>query len=225
MRFAFLVAIVTTILRIFLVLSMKRICHREQVKTETRKFHFLKYKPFAFFILPNLIRGLCAGAIGMAVSIGYYTGHLDSRSATLLAVITSLVTILGCGVYALIAGKIAERTILILSSIGVFLFMPMITWFPSTEAFLVFYGFAWFMVVFINYAVPVAVTKIADYETMGRYSAGRMLLHNGGTMLAGFLCIPLFQLIGIQITMVLFAGMQCISGICYYIYMKKNNIR
>ena len=101
----------------------------------------------------------------------------------------------------------------------------MVTIFDSTVAFLAFYGIAWFMVVFINYAVPVAVTKIADYDTMGRYSAGRMLINNAGNMLAGFLCVPLFQLIGVQLTMFIFAGLQLVSGSCYYIYMKKNNIR
>lgn len=225
MRAAFLLAIITAVIRIIVILSMKPAHHLEIPKGPVKKFHLLKYKPFSFFIIPNLLRGLSGGLIGMTVSIGYYTGQLSSQSATLLAVITSLVTILGCGIYALLAGKVTERCILLISSIGVFIFMPLITFFSSTAAFLVFYGIAWFMVVFINYAVPVAVTKIADYDTMGRYSAGRMLLNNAGGMIAGFVCVPLFRLIGVQITMYLFAGMQLISGICYYIYMKKNHIR
>lgn len=219
------VAIIVTLIRVFMLCSLKPIHSFEIKKGPVRKFSFLKYKPFSFFIVPNLLRGLSGGLLGMAVSIGYYTGQLDSQSATILAVITSLVTVLGCGVYALLAGRVKERTILLLSSIGVFVFMPLITVFSSTKSFLVFYGAAWFMVVFINYAVPVAVTKIADYDTMGRYSAGRMLINNAGNMLAGFACIPMFRLVGVQITMYLFAGMQLISGICYYIYMKKNNIR
>ena len=225
MRVAFILAIVTTVARILITYSMKQTHQLNIGNGQVRKFHLLKYKPFAFFIVPNLLRGLSGGMIGMAVSIGYYTNQLNSQSATLLAVITSLVTILGCGIYAVIAGKVSERTILLITSVGVFCFMPLITAFPSTVSFLIFYGIAWFMVVFINYAVPVAVTQIADYDTMGRYTAGRMLINNAGNMLSGFLCIPLFRLIGIQTTMYLFAGMQLISGICYYIYMKKNNIR
>ncbi len=225
MRVAFAFAILTTVIRIFVTVSMKPTHNLTISKGPVRKFRLLKYKPFSFFIIPNLLRGLCGGLIGMAVSIGYYTGQLNSQSATLLAVITSLVTILGCGIYALLAGRVSERCILLISSIGVFVFMPLITFFSSSAAFLAFYGIAWFMVVFINYAVPVAVTKIADYDTMGRYSAGRMLLNNAGNMLSGFLCIPMFRLVGVQSTMFIFAGMQLISGICYYIYMKKNNIR
>lgn len=218
-------AIIVTLIRTYMLCSLKPIHRFEIKKGPVRKFNFFKYKPFSFFIIPNLLRGLSGGLLVMAVSIGYYTGQLDSQSASILAVITSLVTILGCGIYALMAGRITERVILLTSSIGVFLFMPLVTLFDSTAAFLVFYGFAWFMVVFINYAVPVAVTKIADYDTMGRYSAGRMLINNAGNMLAGFLCVPMFRLIGVQPTMFLFAGLQLISGICYYIYMKKNNIR
>lgn len=218
-------AIIVTLIRTYMLCSLKPIHRFEIKKGPVRKFNFFKYKPFSFFIIPNLLRGLSGGLLVMAVSIGYYTGQLNSQSASILAVITSLVTILGCGIYALMAGRITERVILLTSSIGVFLFMPLVTLFDSTAAFLVFYGFAWFMVVFINYAVPVAVTKIADYDTMGRYSAGRMLINNAGNMLAGFLCVPMFRLIGVQPTMFLFAGLQLISGICYYIYMKKNNIR
>ena len=219
------IAIIVTLIRAYMLCSLKPIHSFEIKKGPVRKFNFLKYKPFSFFIVPNLLRGLSCGLLSVSVSIGYYTGQLNSQSASILAVITSLVTILGCGIYALMAGRITERVILLTSSIGVFLFMPLVTLFDSTAAFLVFYGFAWFMVVFINYAVPVAVTKIADYDSMGRYSAGRMLINNAGNMLAGFLCVPMFRLIGVQPTMFLFAGLQLISGICYYVYMKKNNIR
>lgn len=219
------VSIIVTLIRTLMLCSLKPVHSFEIKKGPVKKFNFFKYKPFSFFIMPNLLRGLSGGLLSVSVSIGYYTGQLNSQSASILAVITSLVTILGCGIYALIAGRITERMILLVSSIGVFLVMPLVTLFDSTAAFLAFYGIAWFMVVFINYAVPVAVTKIADYDTMGRYSAGRMLLNNAGHMLAGFLCVPMFRFAGVQFTMFLFAGLQLISGICYYIYMKKNNIR
>ena len=225
MQSAFAIAVFTLLVRIFVIFSLKPTHTTSEKKDKSTQCQLFKYKPFTYFIIPNLIRGLSCGLIGMAVSIGYYSGHLDSYSAMLLMVITSVVTILGCGIYAVIAGKIPERSILLAASVGVFCFMPLITAYSSTISFLTFYGLAWFMVVFINYAVPVAVTKIADYGTMGRYSAGRMLLHTAGAMLAGFLCVPLFRLIGVQPTMFIFAGMQLASGICYYIYMKKNNIR
>lgn len=224
-QFGIGIAIIVTLIRTSILCSLKPAHSFEMKNRPAKKFNFFKYKPFSFFILPNLLRGLSGGLLGITVSVGYYTGHLNSQSASILAVITSLVTILGCGIYALIAGRVTERAILLASSIGIFVFMPMVTMFDSTVTFLAFYGIAWFMVVFINYAVPVAVTKIADYDTMGRYSAGRMLINNAGNMLAGFLCVPLFQLIGVQLTMFLFAGLQLISGTCYYIYMKKNNIR
>lgn len=225
MQSAFAIAALALLIRIFAISTLKPTHTLSEKKGESAQYHLFRYKPFTDFIIPNLIRGLSCGLIGMAVSVGYYTGHLDSHSAMLLTAITSLVTVLGCGIYAVIAGKISDRLILLAASVGVFLFMPLITAFSSTVNFLVFYGLAWFMVVFINYAVPVAVTRIADYNIMGRYSAGRMLLHTGGAMLAGFLCVPLFRLIGVQPTMFAFAGMQLASGICYYIYMKKNNIR
>ena len=94
----------------------------------------------------------------------------------------------------------------------------------STVLFLLFYGIAYFFVNMISYAVPVAVVKIADYEIMGQYSAGRMLLNTLGTSIAGFVCIPMFKLFGPLISIIISAALQLFSGFSYYLYMKKNSI-
>ena len=205
---------------------LKKTHHKEPNKSvSSKRIHFLTYKPFTSLIVPNIIRGFSSGILGMAVTIGYYVGKLDSQSASVLVVIGNLVTILGCAVYSLIAGKISERGIILFAAAGVCIFMPMMTAFSSTVTFLLFYGIAFFFRVFVDYGIPVAVTRIVQYETMGQYSAGRMLLNSLGTMLAGFLCVPMFRLFGVNITMVISAAMQLITGISYYTYMKKNNIR
>ncbi len=189
------------------------------------QINYFTYKPFSKLIIPNVIRGFGSGILGMAVTVGYYVGSLNSQSASVLVAIGNLVTILGCAVYSLIAGKVNERTIILASAAGVCIFMPMMTVFSTTATFLVFYGIACFFRVFVDYGIPVAVTRIANYENMGQYSAGRMLLNSLGTMLSGFLCVPMFRLFGVNITMVISAVMQLITGISYYTYMKKNNIR
>lgn len=207
-------------------LTLKKTHHIETNKRGTAKqINFLTYKPFSSLIIPNVIRGFSSGILGMAVTVGYYVGSLNSQSASVLVVLGNLVTIFGCAVYSLIAGKVNERTIIFVSAAGVCIFMPMMTVFSTTATFLVFYSIACFFRVFVDYGIPVAVTRIANYENMGQYSAGRMLLNSLGTMLSGFLCVPMFRLLGVNTTMVISAVMQLITGIAYYTYMKKNNIR
>jgi hypothetical protein len=64
------------------------------------------------------------------------------------------------------------------------------------------------------------VTKIADYDIIGQYSAGRMLLNTLGTSIAGFVCIWLFDRIGVVATMAMSGGLQLFSGVGYYVYLK-----
>ncbi len=190
----------------------------------SNKLNYFKYKPFSLLILPNLARGFCLGIITMAVTIGYYTKLLDTTSASYLIIITNAINISSPLVYSYISGKIDERKILLLSSIAVFIFMPLMLLGNRTTMFLLFYGIAFFFINMISYAVPVAVVKIADYNIMGQYTAGRMLLNTLGTSLAGFACIPMFKLFGPLISIIASAALQLFSGFSYYLYMKKNSI-
>lgn len=188
-------------------------------------YSVLKYKPFTILIPANLLRGFCAGVIGMTVTIGYYSDCLDSSSASVLVVITNIITFLGCTVYSKVSSKPHDRLTILISSIAVVLFLPAMLFFKSTAAFLIFYGITYFFVVHINYAVPVAVTRLVPYEISGKYNAGRMLLNTLGTSLASALCIPMFDIIGAIPTLILCAAMQLVSGVMYYYVLKAERLK
>lgn len=190
-----------------------------------KNFRLLKYKPFTILIPANLLRGFCAGAIGMAITIGYYNDCLDSGSASVLVVITNITTFLGCTVYSKISSKLHDRLTILISSFAIVLFLPAMLIFKSTAAFLIFYGITYFFVVHINYAVPVAVTRLVPYEIAGKYNAGRMLLNTLGTSLASSLCIPMFDIIGAVPTLIICAVMQLASGIMYYSVLKAERLK
>lgn len=192
------------------------------IKAETRKSrNILKYKHFTALIIPNILRGFCFGIIGMASTIGYYTGDINSASASILVTITAISSIASSLAYTLLNRKVKEKHTLIFSSIFVFIFLALMIVFNNTTAFLVFYGFAYFFFNLINTAVPIIVVKIVDYDVVGQYSGGRMLLHTLGISLSGFVCIPLFKLIGVFPTILLAGIAQIISGVIYYTYTTK----
>ena len=161
----------------------------------------------------------------MTVTIGYYSDCLDSSSASVLVVITNIITFLGCTVYSKVSSKLHDRLTILFSSIAIVLFLPAMLFFKSTAAFLIFYGITYFFVVHINYAVPVAVTRLVPYEIAGKYNAGRMLLNTLGTSLASALCIPMFDIIGAIPTLILCAAVQLVSGVMYYYVLKAERLK
>jgi predicted MFS family arabinose efflux permease len=154
----------------------------------------------------------------MAITIGYYTEHIDSISANYVIIITNALTILGSFAFSKIARYMLDKNIILLCSIVLAVLLPILTVF-DTGVFLVVYAVIYFFLIILNNIVPVTVTKIIDYKVAGQYSAGRMLLNTLGTSLAGFLCVPMFKAIGVIPTLAISGGMQLVSGIGYYIVL------
>ena len=224
MRLVYLSGIFIFIVYLLIYRSYKEVNSDTVRKEKSKTFNFFIYKPFATLIIPNILRGFCAGIIGMAVPIGYYYKCIDSQSASIIVILTNAATIIGCAVYSLLSHKISEKRLLLISSIAVFIFMPLMLIIQNTVCFLLFYAIAYFFIIIINYAVPVAVARFVDYSIAGQYNAGRMLLNTLGTSLAGFVCIPLFEFFGAFLTLLLCASTQLISGIFYYFRLKKEGL-
>ena len=221
MRIAYIVSVFMIALAALVMHLFKENNLQEISSNSSGKTNILKYKPFTYLILPNITRGFCLGMVNIAVTIGYYHKCIDSYSASIIVIITSAMTIIGCLVYSRISGVLKDRKILLYSSIAVAIFMPLMVMRGSTVDFLIFYTIVYFFVTIINYAVPVTVTKIADYDIIGQYSAGRMLLNTLGTSIAGFVCVWLFERIGVVATMAMSGGLQLFSGVGYYVYLKR----
>lgn len=191
----------------------------------TEKNHsvsILKYKPFTALIIPNILRGFCFGILGMASTIGYFTGDINSSSAAVLVTVTTISTIVGSLVYTVLATRVKEKHIIVFSSILIFIFVSLMVVFKNTAAFITLFGLSYFFLHLINTAVPIVVVRIVDYNIIGQYSGWRMLLHTLGISLSGFVCIPMFNLIGVFPTMMLSGATQLVSGIAYYLYLTKS---
>lgn len=220
MKTAYMISVVVIGAVAVVTHSFRENSNRRVDDSSGNKVNILKYKPFTYLIIPNITRGFCLGIVTIAVTIGYYHKCLDSFSASIIVIITNATTIVGCLVYSKISERIKDRRILLLASIAVALFMPLMVFRGKTIDFLVFYTIVNFFITIINYAVPVTVTKIADYDMIGQYSAGRMLLNTLGTSIAGFVCVPMFELIGVVATVTLSGVLQLLSGLGYYLYLR-----
>lgn len=193
----------------------------DRTEEKTKRINLLRYPPFTQLILPNLLRGFCLGMLSMAVTIGYFAGLLDKSGASVLLVITQAVSIAGSLLYTFLAGK--ERILLAVTGVCMAVFIPLMALFGPVP-FLIFYGIAYFCLIIVNVAVPVAVTKIIDYEVAGQYNGWRMLLNTVGTFLASLVCVPLLRGVGTFVTLLITGLAQLAAGLLYAYCLRKRGL-
>ena len=98
MMVAFCLCLGTVFLFFWSLISCKPVDMQPKMTNNFEKVSLLKYKPFVRLIIPNLLRGFCAGIVNLAVTIGYFADKLDSSSSGILLIITQMSTI---GLYML----------------------------------------------------------------------------------------------------------------------------
>lgn len=182
------------------------------------------YRPFTLLLLPNLLRGFASGIIGVIVTVGYAAGRLDAASASLVAVVTGGVGILGSLAYAAVTSRLRPGRVLLLSGAAIALFLPLTVLLGGTAAFLALYGIAYFFVTQVDNTVPVAVTRFVDYGMISRYTGGRMLLHTLGISLGGFVSVGICRLWGPLPLMLIAAAAVLAFAVSYFLYLRKINL-
>lgn len=186
------------------------------------QINILKYKPFYILLVPNLLRAYCEGIIFAGMTVGSLLGITDNSSGAVLTTISQVATLLGCVIFTLIVSRIWLGKIMLISSVFMLIAGPvMLT--GNITLFYIMYFVVYIFDIFIQYAVPVAVTKIVDYNAIGQYTTFRMLFHTLGLVIANATVIPLVRTIGGPFTMLIATLGMLTMGIAYYLYMKKLN--
>lgn len=201
----------------------KKIDGKQQyLKTaSTKKLNLFKYRPFSVLIIPNLLRGFCTGILIVSMTIGHSLGITNKSSGAVLTLLLQVATVFSCIVYTLIATKKNDGKIIIVSTVLLAFSMPLMFVGDSLLIFYLLYFTSNFFINFINNAVPVSVTKFVDYEYIGQYSSWRMLLHTGGVAISNSFVIPLVNIFGGFGVMLIAALCQLVSGIAYYVFLKR----
>lgn len=207
---------------ISLILGLNfKACHIHYENKECEKnVNIFRYKPFIVLFIPNLLRGFCAGIFGVAAVIGYHYKILDSSNANALALLLQVSMIVGCLIYSLISKMKKEGIVILIASLGIAISLPTMLIGKSPTIFMLMYFVGNFALNFINYGVPIAVTRIVEYDYIGRYSAWRMMLHTLGAAIGGSSITFMLNTLGGVPTLLIGGVCQVISGLSYYIYMK-----
>lgn len=165
-----------------------------------------RHKAFSHLFVGNLTRGFANGTTTIlaasALSIGY-----DETMTSVMVSVQSAATLAACVLFGILSRHIHPRYVILGGSLC-FLVLPLLLYQNQPVLFLVMYTVILFGRTLIDYAVPSALLYAVPVEIAGTYNAWRMILHNGGTLIAtmaaGF--IPLPVLFGITIVCQLISG-------------------
>jgi len=163
----------------------------KQIKKLPLSYMF-RHDAFSKLFLGNLTRGYANGTTTVLAAAALSIGYNETLTSVMVSV-QSLASLAACAIFALISQKIHPRYVILIGSFC-FLSLPVLLCQQKTVLYLAMYAILLFGRTLIDYAVPAALLYAVPVEIAGTYNAWRMILHNGGTMLAtisaGFIPLP-----------------------------------
>ncbi|MBE6567445.1 MAG: MFS transporter [Ruminococcaceae bacterium] len=167
-------------------------------------------RPVFYLLLPaNLLRGFASGVVTVlatvAISLGF-GAELTTRMVSLSAV----ANLVGCLLFGLVSRYLSPRISILVGSLC-FLSLPLCLE-GSPTLFLLAYAVVYFGRSIVDVAVPSLLVCAVDADIAGPYNAWRMILHNGGTLLATAIASYLSP----KMLLLLALGGSVVSGISFF---------
>ena len=210
---ACLVSLVLMLVCTLLHLHLKPIFDTPQadpVRQKTNPLEIFRYPLFRRMIPANLMRGFGYGTTTIFAAIALDLGF-DAGVATALVSAQSLAALVGCALFGLSIACLPPRFMTLAGSLAFGLIPLMLI--PDKYVFLTVFSLVYFGRTLVDYSVPSILRTAIPVQLTGPFNAWRMLLHNGGTLLATTIAafIPVVWLL--VLTMVC----QLISGLHYFL--------
>lgn len=139
-------------------------------------------RPVFYLLVPaNLLRGFASGVVAVLATVALTLGH-GTEITTRMVSFSAVSSFLGCLVFGLIT-RIFSPRIPVFFGCACFLLLPLCLS-DSSAWFLFAYAVVYFGRSMVDVGVPSLLVYAVDAQIAGPYNAWRMILHNGGTMLA-----------------------------------------
>lgn len=158
-----------------------------------------RHKAFSTLLAGNLTRGFAYGTTTVLAAAALGIGYGETLTSAMVSV-SSLANLAACALFAMVSQRLHPRYVILLGSLG-FLVMPLLLVRDQPVLYLAAYAVLLFGRTLVDYAVPAALLYAVPVEIAGTYNAWRMILHNGGTMLAtmaaGFVPLPVMLIVSL----------------------------
>ncbi|MBR6772087.1 MAG: hypothetical protein IKM29_01715 [Clostridia bacterium] len=190
----------------------------EKEKSKVSLLTILKSKSFLILALPNLLRGLCMGTIGMAAVIWLENINGNPASTAVLVTISTLGSMFSCLGYSFLSRYVRQNVICITGSIALVVFMPLMMAGNNSVVFCIFYLLANVGYIFVNNSVPCRIAEVVPYDMIAGYSALRLSITMGGSALASLIVGYLVGNVPSWIILVSAGALQLASGLVFLLY-------
>jgi hypothetical protein len=194
----------------------------ETLKTRIIKtLGVMKHPVFLKTLVPHILRGVGLGVVGLAVVLGTADSILNTETATTVALLTSLGSIVGYVVYLFMEKHLRVSVLLSIAGILLAVSLPLMTVFQNLIFFYIIYFIGYTLITIVNMCVPVLVYDCVPYEIMGSYTSLRMMLFTLGQAFPGFFMSDLIGVIG-TFGVLIIAGLSfVISSVWFSLVLKK----
>ena len=179
-------------------------------KKKINQVAVFRYPVFRRMIPANLMRGFGYGTTTIFAAIALDLGF-DAGVATALVSAQSMASLLGCALFGVSISWLPPRFVTLMGSAAFGLIPLMLI--PNKYIFLTVFALVYFGRTLVDYSVPSILRAAIPVDLAGPFNAWRMLLHNGGTLLA----TTIAAFIPVTWLLVLTVACQLISGLHYFL--------
>lgn len=211
MLWACVVSVVLMLVCALLHSALKPISNASQTaapaaKSKPSQLNILAYPLFRRMIPANLLRGFGYGTTTIFAAIALDLGF-DAGVATALVSAQSIAALAGCSLVGVSFSFVAPRFVTLAGSLT-FALIPLML-ISNKFVFLIVFTLVYLGRTLVDYSVPAILRAAVPVQLAGPYNAWRMLLHNGGTLIATTIAafIPVTWLLIITMVFQLFSGL------------------
>ena len=147
----------------------------------TRAIDIFRHPIFYLLLPANLLRGFASGVVTVLATVAIALGF-GADLTTRMVSLSAVANLVGCLLFGLASRRLSPRVSILTGSLC-FLLLPLCLG-GSPLLFLLAYTVVFFGRSIVDVAVPTLLICAVDEEIAGPYNAWRMILHNGGTLLA-----------------------------------------
>jgi len=210
---ACVVSMVLMLICTILHLKLKPVSDAPQAtsgKTKTSQLEIFRYPLFRRMIPANLMRGFGYGTTTIFAAIALDLGF-DAGVATALVSAQSIAALIGCTLFGISISYLLPRFVALAGSL-IFCLIPLML-IPNKYLFLAVFALVYLGRTLVDYSVPSILRAAIPVHLAGPFNAWRMLLHNGGSLLA----TTIAAFIPVTWLLILTVVCQLISGFHYFI--------